>query len=574
MSDFPKAKNRIIGAALQRPADLMWNTLSAVNWNGVPEAEMREALEYFNANRADRYAYTICTAKILRSVSRLGKLLQKWGMPGNDEARFWPLWCDDTHLSPKRCTLKQAEARLRELWNERSGVFLAYQLGALTVRRRGQYANILFFECQTPINPIVTQSSRNDRRVYGGSFVVAYDRRENAYYTMNSRAMTANAHEYNRYFEVIDCDIQPPDIEALIRSTRSEKRSIGIVLDEHIGDSLSVLSTHVPAIAQLPGVAVTIYANNCRFLESIAAKDLNATFRVHNIRVSRGRIDPWAHDLIIDPYDLVPGSFALKPQNDSGQISIISAVELGHHVRLNVRRDIMDIHASALRRIGFMPPDEAIPGFIDLRFGALDRTRSMMRVRKAFWKTSFSGPAKLKELGVVAIFPIGATDDGERHYPSQHLGQVIAYLLKQPNIIVALIGGGDDKNLREFNSALAAAGLLTQPSDIAKRVIVFFGESLKVVRNIVSASDVVVSMDSGPLHLARALRLYPIGLYTGKVNDPRRFLLFPWFVDDGTIEALTPEVGEDHVSPGLLCKTIANRLRRLRLAKKKSARST
>ena len=92
------------------------------------------------------------------------------------------------------------------------------------------------------------------------------------------------------------------------------------------------------------------------------------------------------------------------------------------------------------------------------------------------------------------------------------------------------------------------------------RIKVYFNEPLSNLIQLMLASDVVVAMDSGPLHLARALRVNPIGLYTGKVNDPKLLISFPWLVEDNTAEVLRPESNKDHVFPGPILRAIQKRL--------------
>ena len=95
---------------------------------------------------------------------------------------------------------------------------------------------------------------------------------------------------------------------------------------------------------------------------------------------------------------------------------------------------------------------------------------------------------------------------------------------------------------------------------VGKNVRMCYNEPLSNIMDLMIASDVVVAIDSGPLHLARALRVKPIALYTGKINDPETFTTFPWYAEDGTIEPLKPWPPDTHVAAEEVLMAIERRL--------------
>ncbi len=177
----------------------------------------------------------------------------------------------------------------------------------------------------------------------------------------------------------------------------------------------------------------------------------------------------------------------------------------------------------------------------------------MAKMRKRGRAWACCGLNNNKTYHIITFFPFGQLTD--RKYPTHRLREILRQLSLDRSCVIVLCGSAHDTaDIVDIVSG-EYEGL-----DLDKNLKTCYQQPMPVILDLIMGSDVVVAMDSGPLHLARTLRVKPIALYTDKVNDPERFLAFPWYVDDDTVDALIPPLGDTHVTTDQIVSEIKKRL--------------
>lgn len=564
---LPETQSRgsgLIRFIRKQPNAVMSDPLRVLREFKDRQEDLAAAHSFFSQNRCDRYVYSVCTQYLLRIAPELIKKLRSHGMCGEGAPRFWPFFTIfRSEKGSHSLSIEQARCRLVRDW-ETPGTpaYMSYHLGSLKILKSIAVGHIYCYQCTTQHKPHITRLRFSDKRRYRGSFIIVFDPVTGTYYSMNSRINSTPLKVTERYMEIIDSDIAPPDMQRFASAPKKGMWEVALVLEAHIGDGLSLLSTYAKAFSELKHVHLTVFTSRCELLSTLTKRMLSRAFPTRNITLAGSAFaahEANAFDLVIDPYDKVQGIFHLKPQNDTGQVSIVSALELAQHAFANKRRDIIDMHMSSVKRFGFASADAKNPEFLRFCYAEREEKDIVTRVRKAFAKVCFEKPFA-KQMKIILFCPIGLTDDEERHYPHRQLGSIIATLLRDRETVVGLASGGRTADKEEMELALDASGLMSAPDDVSRRVVVFFNENLQAILNVMLACDAIVAMDSGPLHLARCLRRQPLALYTDKVNRKNKFEIFPWFVDDGTVEILKPKIGERHVDPNDIIARLRRRL--------------
>ncbi|MFH1502352.1 MAG: glycosyltransferase family 9 protein [Candidatus Eisenbacteria bacterium] len=116
-----------------------------------------------------------------------------------------------------------------------------------------------------------------------------------------------------------------------------------------------------------------------------------------------------------------------------------------------------------------------------------------------------AGPAGL----VVAVHPGGAATGTFRRWPADAYAELAARIAGELDATVVLIGDASERQLLERISEGAGAG-----------TVVAATESLGQSAAVMEKSSVVVGNDSGPLHIAAALRVPVVGIY-GPTDESR-----------------------------------------------------
>ncbi len=437
-----------------------------------------------------------------------------------DNERYWPFWHDQT-LS------KESEPVIRDflvaLWNAKA--MLLDQTGIMKISKIWTNGAFYFFECDLNVSMRSNSDIRRDK------LVIAFDRVHGGFYSKDARIK----YEYAdpdcvfRYVESIDGSLKKIDSRTL--STKRPIKAL-VVLDRHIGDSLSLFSIHIKYLALHPHVQLTIDMSRCPLLRTASKVVLNKMLPKSGVaHWSDVPLDYGQFDVIFDPYDVVAGVWPQKFSHDSAHVGIVSGLELLKARLKRTRRSILDVHAASLARFPLISKRTVKTEFIRYKDNAVRRKKPRSKI--------------------ITIFPFGLTPD--RKYPPDRLREVIMAVCADPHAKVVLSGSYEDTP-GIVDSIIGELGLVGLRE--TGRVVLQLNKTFDEVIRLMLASDVVVSMDSGPLHIARMLRLNPIALYTSKVNDKEQMKDFLWFVDDGTARCLVPKKGDTHVLPEEVVRTI------------------
>jgi ADP-heptose:LPS heptosyltransferase len=552
----------IIQFILANPVRVIWEPLQVLS--GFSHTELSLANKYFSTNDPSTFVYSVCTDHIRRNVTCLDEKLIRWKLATRSANRFWPFWLIGSEGAQVELSQAQnVKKYLMKLWNESPPPWnsvqglkrslMSSQTGRLRITKTRTANGFVFLKCTTPTAPTLNGRQSD----YPGYFTVCFEISTRSFFTMNSRIKCDPTETQYRYFESIRPGLEPPSVEVLKSTSNSKQRPISVllILDRHIGDSLSLFSTYVEAISRLPFVELTVSTFRCTFFSSLKASYLKQVFPGRKIGLVHEPVDPFSFDLVLDPYDLVPGIFEKKPQNESGQVSIVSAIEFVISFTQGKRRDILDIHFYSLKRLGLLPEKTFKLPFIQFNPPSRAGSRLVGLARRWLQKRAGLG----KNTRVVTFFPLGLSED--RKYPAQRLREVIRNILRRNNVFIALAGGGLFDRA-ELGSAISGR-IENEMSGAKDRIMILFDKSFVEVTALILASDVVVAMDSGPLHLARACRAMPLALYSSKVHDPELFLAFPWYVDDASVQRLVPDkrYKDPHVAANTLQKAIEQKLR-------------
>lgn len=537
-------QNRLVQYIRQNPASFV---LSArADLPNLTDSELEQAHRFFSKDDPRRHVYSVCSEFVHSRCPNLDSALLHNCISEYSSSRFWPFW-NASDLSDAECVDDERVCDyLMELWNEdksyRYYPSVFCETGFPRLERKLTQGNFFFFKFTLPAYESALKRP--------SSIALAFDRRAKAFYSVNSRIQSAEPEFQFKQIEWIPPRQIPPRLQPLL--TRGEERQwkILFVLDRHIGDNLSLFTTHLKYLSKFSQFDLTLDVSMCPFFNNVQQHILR--FLPENAEVNVAEVLPASRaefDIVFDPYDWVTGAFWQKPQNDSTATSIVSALELASCQFHNKRRDILDIHMSALRRMGVVAETEPTPEFVRYRISNSERGSIRARTRNSILRGTSSSSAK-----IVSFFPFGLTPD--RRYHPKRLQIIIERLLQDPDIHVIIAGTQWDtpEMVQAVRTDCPGVGHPCQ-----NRLKIYVQEPLPEVLALMLASDVVVSMDSGPLHLARALRINPIALYTNKVKDSR-YLTFPWLVEDDTVEPLLPDCCEHHVSPGLLLHRIQSRL--------------
>jgi ADP-heptose:LPS heptosyltransferase len=542
----PTKTSGLIAYILRNPAGFISNPRSAQKL--FNESEFAAAHAYFSEQNPSRYVFAVSSALFHNRCQNLNLRLYASDMTEYRQSRFWPFWyASDLSLAEAKMS-DTIEDYLLNLWNAPKstrwtpGMF--YQTGSLEVEERCQIGGLFFFKCVLPVRRSVSKKP--------DTITFAFDSDTQSFYTINARVRYEESEHRFRFVEFIAPKLNPPDVRKFLTKNSSRQWKVLFVLDRHIGDNLSLFSTHLAYLAKLTQFDLTLDASMCPFFQKAPREITNRFFPNNSVKFLEfcpaRRED---YDLVFDPYDWLAEMFDLKPQNDSSAVSIVSGLEYSRFCLNKERRDILDIHMSFLKRMGIVSHHESIPEFVRYRITPEERGQ----IRKKTRASLLSDSPKKRTAKIVSLFPYGLC--AERRYPVEALQAVIQTLLRDPNIYIVIAG-------TNYDTPEMALTIRTEWQDIGqsseRRIRMFSDEPLANLINLMLASDVVVSMDSGPLHLARSLRVQPIALYTKKVNDLDALLYFPWLVEDGTADILKPNLDDNHVSPAHLASAIQKRL--------------
>jgi hypothetical protein len=547
-SDARNTKNAsgLIAYILRNPAGFISNPQSAQNI--FNDSDFAAAHAYFSKQDKSRYVFAVSSALFHSRCSNLDLRLYASGMTEYRQSRFWPFWYASELSVAEAKTADRIEGYLLDLWNAPKsarwtpGMF--YQTGRLEVEDRHQIGEMFFFKCVLPVRRSVSRKPE--------TITFAFDSNTQSFYTINARVRYWESEHRFRFVEFIAPKLTPPNLQKFLAKNSPRQWKVLFVLDRHIGDNLSLFSTHLGYLAKLAQFDLTLDASMCPFFQKAPSDITNRFFSGKGIKFLESfpaRRDDY--DLVFDPYDWLAGMFELKPQNDSGAVSIVSGIEYSRFCLNKERRDILDIHMSSLKRMGIASCHEPIPEFVRYQITSEERTQNRKKARASLLCNS----PKKQTAKIVSIFPYGLC--AERRYPVEALQAVIQTLLRDPDIHIVIAG-------TSYDTPEMALTIRTEWHDMNRsseqRIRLFSDEPLANLIDLMLASDVVVSMDSGPLHLARSLRVQPIGLYTKKVNDIAALMYFPWLVEDGTADVLKPNFNDDHVNPAHLSSAIQKRL--------------
>ncbi|MBI1175799.1 hypothetical protein GC207_00005 [bacterium] len=536
--------NRLYVAICNNPVKFLWEPLDGMDrWE---ESEIDDTATLLNSNVPEVSTHALATKLVLRRGG--GDLIESARSSGiliSREDSFWPIWWaselpddrarDPSHVADYLVTLWNVTTSSPGMVTERrSGrqepPLLLNQSGPLTVLESKRCGEIMLLVCTMPVGPISNGDQPSPDKV-----LLAFDIPGRGFYGMNLKVRADDPDIRYRYLEWIPPAVTYQQWNPV--STDNGRRQVCLIMDRHIGDSLALLSTHFRFLREIPNVDLTVDVSRCGFLKTASNELLTTLLPGRPFAVKTEPPDYGSFDYIFDPYDLVPGILSRKLLNDSGQISLISSLEFLQACRAKKRRDILDIHLSALKRIGVISPDTGHPAFVKFSVTKELCDQARLHVRHRFMSAERDSGRP-----IVTIFPLGLTSD--RKYPGSRMRLLLNQLHSRFQAAVFICGSDyDTPDLVDASSSMSALG--SRHAD--RPVVCLFNEPLSVVVDLLLASDVVVAMDTGPLHLARALRRAPIALYSSKVNDLRSFMAFPWFVDDGTVEVLRPDVGDSHV---------------------------
>ncbi len=543
------AQSALIEHIQANPASFVWNPLPTIKH--FTERDFASAYNYFASDFPDRQVYAVSHDLFHRQNARLDSELRARGLSDYGRNRLWPFWDARTFLSEADAQdLQATEAALLDFWNsppgEQPSAAMHFQTGYMQAEKRFQLGGLHFFKCLLPVRASIGR--------HPSHITLAFDSKTRGFYSLNARVRFEDPEPRFRYIDFVRPDLSPPAVRQFLAPGSKNQWKVLVVLDRHIGDNLSLFTTHVPFLAAVPNFEVTVDASLCPFFRNVPSQVIRRFLPGAAVNVidkpPPNRAD---FDLVFDPYDWVADSFHLKPQNDSGAISIVSGIELARCHLHKRRRDILDIHMQALKRFGVAPLDATTPEFLRYAIAPAERHSVRQTTRQELLRTA------RRDAKIVAIFPFGLTPD--RRYPTERLQSVMRALLNDPRIHLVLAGTDFDTPEMVLSAHSDWPGVV-HPCN--HRVTVYFNEPLEQLIGLMLASDAVVCMDSGPLHLARALRVNPIALYTGKVNKTEEMLSFPWFVEDGTAEILIPDRSDasGHVLPDMILHAVENRLRR------------
>lgn len=543
------AQNPLVRYIISDPLQFM----SEPDLSDFTDAHFHDAYKYFSSPEPDRYTYSVCTHVFRNDATEIGEQLLEWGAE-TSSFRSFPFVFGGSPKKREPRTIQFVESELLNFWNVNSEVLfgkpsrvvepvLAEQNGLLSVMDRKEVGGFYLYRCKTPTPPALCRSTKMAPRKYSGSFVIAYDVLGGGFYTLNARIKCFTSE--HSFMEIIDPNVDPPSIHEMLSSSNTHRMKGLLVLDYHIGDSLSLLTTHATYLSRIPNLDLTIDISRCRFFANERKFLKAAFFKNDGVKIISDVPDYRAFDLIFDPYDLIPGQFAKKPQNDSCSFSILSGLLFGFARKKCVRRDILDIHLSALKYWGVVDQSEKSPCFIEYPLDFDHRKEIRAQYRKKLLR-GIKG-----DRNVILIFPFGLVP--ERHYPPPRMRAIVEYFYNRGAVIV--LAGSEVDTSRIYESTVNISEAMTKG-----RLKKLAGKKLQEVISAIVASDIVVAMDTGPLHLCRTLRINPIGLYTKKVLNKEQFMRFPWYVDDGTVVQLHPDKGDPHVSVKSLIGAIEDRI--------------
>ena len=538
--------NGLIVYILRNPAGFITEPKNAAKF--FTDSDFAVAHAYFSEHKLDRFVFSVSTALFHSRYPKLGLRLYASGLTEYHQSRFWPFWFTNELNLVEAKTIDTIENFLLELWNspkgERWTPGMFYQTGFLEVEDRQQIGELFFFKCALPVRRNVSRKP--------DAITFLFDSDTQSFYTINARVRYAESEHRFKFVEFIEPKLAPPDLRKFLSKDCPRRWRVLFVLDRHIGDNLSLFSTHITYLSKLAQFDITLDASMCPFFHKAPQEVIDRFFPGMGVKLLEtlpaNKAD---YDLVFDPYDWLSDMFDLKPQNDSCAVSIVSGLEYGRCCLNKKRRDILDIHMNSLKHMGFVPHEEPVPEFIQYRITTEERASIREKSRAALLRNSL----KKRTAKIISIFPYGLSEN--RRYPVEALQSVITVLLRDPNIQI-LIAGND------FDASEMALTIRHDWQDnnqqSERRIRMFSNEPLANLIELLLASDVVVSMDSGPLHLARSLRVQPIGLYTKKVNDEEELTHFPWLVEDGTADVLKPNIGAEHVNPAHLLSAIQKKL--------------
>jgi hypothetical protein len=542
-----KAASGLISYILRNPVGFMSQPESAKDI--FRDSDFAEAHNYFSAQQSDRYVHTVSTVLFHDRYPKLDLRLYASGMSEFRQSRFWPFWLAHELTSSEAQQSDVVADYLLNVWNEAgnkeqwaTGMF--YQTGFLEIEEQLQIGEVFYFKCLLPV--------RRSGARKPDTLTFAFDSETRGFYTINARVRHEEAEHRFRFVEFIEPKLNPPDLRKFLAAGTPKQWRVLLVLDRHIGENLSLFSTHISYLSKIPQFDLTLDASMCPFFHKATHHEIERFLPGTKVKMLESLpADRADYDLVFDPYDWLTEMFDLKPQNDSGVPSIVSGLEYGRCYLHKRRRDILDMHMSSLKRMGIVPANEPIPEFVRYKIGLAERA-SIRQKARAKLLHNFPGKNSAK---IVSFFPFGLSDD--RRYPFQRLQTVIRALLNNPNVSVVIAG-------TDYDTPEMAMTIRSDWRDLDQRykdrIRLFSNEPLPDLIGLILASDAVVSMDSGPLHLARSLRVEPIGLYTGKVNDDKKLIAFPWLVEDATAEVLKPAAREKHVFPDQLVSAIRKKL--------------
>jgi ADP-heptose:LPS heptosyltransferase len=536
----------LIAFILRNPASFISRPDTATNL--FNDSDFASAHAFFSEQNYAKYVFSISSALFHGRYSDLDLRLYASGMTEYRRSRFWPFWYASELNSQEAKASDKIESYLLDLWNspkgERWTPGMFYQTGYLEVEDFHQIGELFFFKCILPVRRSVARKP--------DTITFAFDTETQSFYTINARVRYEESEHRFRFVEFIEPTLNPPDLRKYLAKNDSQKWKVLFVLDRHIGDNLSLFSTHIAYLLKLKHLDLTLDASMCPFFQKAPREVVSRFFPGTNFKVLEtlpaNKAD---YDLVFDPYDWLSNMFELKPQNDSGAVSIVSGLEYARCCLNKTRRDILDIHMSSLKRLGVVCVDESLPEFVRYKISPKERTQ----IREQFRTEFFGDLRRERSAKIVSFFPYGLSDD--RRYPVEALQAVINALLRDPDIQIIIAGTQSDTPEMALTIRSDWQDIDQSPE---RRIRLFSDEPLPSLINLMLASDVVVSMDSGPLHLARSLRVQPIGLYTKKVNNIASLMWFPWLVEDGTADVLKPNLEDDHVNPAHLVSAIQKRL--------------
>ncbi len=105
---------------------------------------------------------------------------------------------------------------------------------------------------------------------------------------------------------------------------------------------------------------------------------------------------------------------------------------------------------------------------------------------------------------IVGICSGGRLDDAERRYPPELFAKFVNRLLQDERILIVFFG-----SRQEESQIQSIRGMLTNPD----KTVMYTRLPLEQSAYFVSKTDVFISNDTGPLHLAAALGVFCVGLY-------------------------------------------------------------